>query len=306
MKAYDVVAFGSCYVDTNAANYPFGESGIANETELVGGVYDIVPGGSAVNFCRLLATLGARPAFIGMAGNDTMGRLLEELLRQDGVEPLLVRRDDVQTNIGFNMTSADGGHIMCVAGTANAAMTPDDILSALHDTVPSAAALYLGGCFKLVAFKDAFPSVVSLARQNGAKIFVDHGRIPEATTPKMHEAVRNLVLSVDYYFASRIEFCKLWDADDVREGIKALRTKAGHLTVIVKDGADGAFVSDSSGTVHIPAGKVEDIVNLTGAGDSFNAGVVTAITAGRTTVEAVQYAHTVAAAKITGQAAPAL
>ena len=306
MKSLDVLALGSCYVDMNAADYPIGHTGIPNETELVGSEYEVVAGGSAVNFCRLLATLGLNPAFIGIAGTDIVGNTLEQLLRQDGVEPKLIRDGRLQTNIGFNMTSTDGAHIMCIAGTANAALSPEEVLPKLQEVAPEVRALYLGGCFKLKTFSQAFQAVIAVAHDNGVKLFVDHGRIPEDASPEMLARVQGLVLHADYYLASRKEFTRMWDVDEVADGISLLYGRAPQLTIVVKDGPNGAYYAVNGEARHVPAAAVDTITNLTGAGDSTNAGIVAAVLAGHPLSDAVAYGCAVAAAKISGRAVPAL
>lgn len=304
MKSLDVIAIGSCYVDMNVSDYPFSESGIANETEIVGGKYETVPGGSAVNFCRLLSSLGLHPGFIGVAGADSMGDVLEKLLTKDGVQAHIIRKSDVQTNISFNMTSPEGGHIMCVAGTANATISPDEILPVLQDTANNSKAIYIGGCFKLNSFQDSFSAVVRIAREHNTAIFIDHGRIPKDVAQEMITRIKELVLGADYYLASRNEFLQLWGVSGVDDGIQLLHKKNPKLTVVIKDGENGAYYSDLGIKRHIPAAKVKEISNLTGAGDSFNAGFMAALSANRALPDAVSFGCAVAAAKISGRDTP--
>lgn len=306
MKTFDVVAVGSCYVDMNASDYPIGQAGIANETELVGGEYETVSGGSAVNFCRLVGALGLQSAFIGVVGKDSMGDMLEGLLVTEGVRPKLVRKSEVQTNVSFNMTSPSGGHIMCVAGTANASLSPDDVLPVLRDTASNAGAIYLGGCFKLKSFVGSFLAITEIAQENNAALFVDHGRIPRDIAPQMIAGVQELVLGADYYLTSRGEFIQLWGVSEIEEGMRLLHGKAPKLTVVVKDGANGAYYSEQGEARHVATSKVDTVLNLTGAGDSFNAGFMAAISAAHPLPAAVAYGCTVAAAKISGQSIPQL
>lgn len=87
-----------------------------------------------------------------MSGTDVNGDTLESLLTQQGVRATLIRRSDLLTNIGFNITNPDGEHTMFVAGTANAALSPDAVMPHLEEILPEVKVLYLGGCFKLRAF----------------------------------------------------------------------------------------------------------------------------------------------------------
>lgn len=306
MKSVEIIAIGTCYIDTNASDYPFASSGIPAETELVGGPYETVAGGSAVNFCRLLGDLGLRTAFIGMAGEDINGDSLETALQSEGITPLLIRNDSVLTNISFNMTNAEGKHIMLVAGTANAALTGKMVLPKLHETLGNVQMVYLGGCFKLKNLAPSFGEIANITRELGRTLVVDHGRIPQNLGDDMQMAVRQLVLGSHYYLPSKEEFCTLWKIGSIEEGIKDLRSKAPGLTVVVKDGANGAWHFDAGQIHHTAVQPVEKVVNATGAGDSFNAGFIAAINRGVSLTEAVRYACSVGAAKVSGKPTPSL
>lgn len=302
-KRIDVIAVGTCYVDTNVDNFSFDRSGMVGE-ELIGGHYEVVAGGSAVNFCRLGQALGLRTAFIGMAGRDSNGTLLQHLLVEQGVQPHIIQRQDLLTNIGFNVTNSQGDHVMFIAGTANAALAPLDVLPKLKQLLPQSNMLYLGGCFKLKAFYEAFDEVIYLADQDSVALIIDHGRIPEGVSQQMLGTIKELVLHSTYYFPSREEFCAVWEVANIEEGLRKLQELAPNLVTVVKDGANGAFYLESGQVYHVKAQRVKKVVNATGAGDSFNAGVMTAVLKSASLFEAVTYACQIAAAKIEGKSLP--
>lgn len=301
MKSIDIIAIGSCYVDINATDFSFAKEGIPAQAELVGGGYELVPGGSAVNFCRLLQGLGRRTAFMGMAGDDQLAEILNKLLVDQKVQPFLVRRPDLLTNISFNLTGTNESHVMLVAGTANAALTPDVVLPELQRVVGDAELLYLGGCFKLKSFYPAFTKIAALARQHGLKLVVDHGRFPPGISEDMLKAVRNLVKQGDYYLPSSEEFLQVWDVATVEEGLQLLQQKAPQLTVVVKDGAKGAWFLEDGALKQVKPDAIGKPVRLTGAGDSFNAGLIAALQANLQLPDAIVSAHKVASAYISGR-----
>jgi sugar/nucleoside kinase (ribokinase family) len=118
--------------------------------------------------------------------------------------------------------------------------------------------------------------------------------------------VKSLVLKAAYYLPSRDEFAALWGVTGTAEGLSKLDELAPKLVVIVKSGANGAEYRQDGRTFHVPAEKVERVVNATGAGDSFNAGVISAMLKGRPVTEAAAYGCRVAAAKISGKRLPHL
>ncbi len=306
MKNLAIAAVGACYVDFNATKFPFSETGIAADSEVVGREYIPVAGGSAVNFCRLLGSVGLDTAFIGLAGRDTMGEMLVRLLEDSGVQPYISRQDDLQTNISFNMTNPEGSHIMCVAGTANAALALPEIREQIEQAAAKARILYLGGCFKLKGLQPDFEEVVAIARRSDAALAVDHGRIPENVSTEMLASVRQLVCTSDYYFPSRDEFCALWEVDSIDSGLILLAGRAPGVKVIVKDGANGAFYLEGGSVRHVPALQLKEVVDVTGAGDAFNAGCMRAILDGRQLDEAVTYGCRVAGARISRADIPGL
>lgn len=303
-KPLDAIAIGSCYVDTNPEDYPFGDTGIPAEVELVGGRYETVPGGSAVSFCLLLQALGLETAFIGMAGTDPNGDLLTSLLNQRGIEPMLIRQPNVLTNISFNMTNPQGKHIMLVAGTANASLSPETVIPKLKDVLPQVRTLYLGGCFKLKTFIHAFAEIANYARQNKVTLVVDHGRIPDRTSTETLKAIKELVTKADYYFPSRDEFFELWGVNNIEDGLRALTVQAPNLVTVVKSGGDGAYFLANDTIQHIEAMRVDKVINATGAGDSFNAGVIVALNHGHNLRDAIVYGCQIAAAKIASKPLP--
>ncbi len=285
---------------------PFPDSGFPAEIEIAGEDYEEVPGGSAVNFCRMLGNLGLSTAFIGMVGEDNIGEVVQKLMVADGIQPELIRRPDVRTMIGFNATNPNGAHIMGIAGTANAALSPEFVLPKLDELLDDARMLYLGGCFKLKSFVEAFDDIARLTNQHSVGLVVDHGRIPGDVDDEIIDAVKKLVAGSTYYFPSNDEFCNLWHVANIDDGLHLLHEQAPQLTTVVKDGKNGAFFLSNDSVQHAEAEKVDNVVNATGAGDSFNAGVMAALLRQFTLEEAVAYGCRVAAAKISAHPIPSL
>jgi ribokinase len=307
MRTTETLAIGSCYLDIDAEAMPFGADGVPSNIELVGGDYALAAGGSAVNFCKLLQHIGIETTFVGMVGEDAHGRVFEQLLLDAGVASALIKNNAVSTNVGVNLTSEDGEqHIMFVFGTANASLDARHVVPRLSEVIPSAKTLYLGGCFKMKGLLTAYGEIATIAKQSDTTLIVDHGRIPKHTTNDTKELVKALVLQADYYLPSHEEFCTLWEVDDIAAGLHKLQAQAAGLTVVVKDGSQGAYCIVNGNVQHIPARPVKHIVGLTGAGDSFNAGFIAAATRDIPLQKAVEFGHDVASAKISGQAIPVL
>lgn len=293
-----IVAFGSCYLDINVPNYPFSDTGILSDTELIGGSYELAAGGSAVIFCRTVQGLGVQTMFVGLRGHDLFGQTVEDLITQSGVTAHFGLVSSASTNISYNMTNNTGKHIMLLAGTANQHLSAATLMPILKDELKDVQMLYVGGAYKHAGLQQSFDEIVEAAKNADTKIVVDHGRVPAAVSPSMIESVKKLVNAADYYFPSHDEFLKTWHVGDIAEGLQLLKHQAPQLTVVVKNGDDGAYFIEDGQVAHIDAVRVEAVADLTGAGDTFNAGVIAGVIKGDTLRQAVQSGCMLAAKKI--------
>ncbi|MCB9362818.1 hypothetical protein H6504_05260 [Candidatus Woesearchaeota archaeon] len=291
---YDVVSLGGIYLDINCTDFPFGE-GLLPETETVGNKYQMLPGGSALNFSRSLLHLGAQPAFIGKKGNDYTGELLERMLELESISSLLITSHEVQTNIGFNMIN-EGKTLMTVLGSANQSLDADDVQSKLEEALPDAKYLYLGSAFKMKSLIPYYQDFVDLAIHHNVPVVLDHGRITNDIHRKDRVAMRALIKDVDIYMPSNDEFLDLFDAVSLDRAAESASTLSD-VRIVVKRGSDGATGYDGR-KHHIPAYNVEPKY-LVGAGDSFNAGFIRGQLQGLGFADSIEYGCASAALKIT-------
>jgi len=297
-----LIAVGGAYVDINVPQFPVPEEGLQLETEVVGHQYRVEPGGSAVNFARLCASMGIPTTFVGKVGQDAMGELLVDLLKKAHVTPELVHAADVSTSVSFNMVNDDGKSIMAVAGTANQVLTADEVYERVSNMLSEAEYLCIGGCFKLKQLMPAFERLAHDAQAAGVRIVLDHGRLNSGVTAEEKEVVKRLALAADVYMPSTDEFMQLWQVDSVAAGLAMMAEKGCGVTV-VKNGSDGVVSFVNGDVVKVPAFAVTPL-HTVGAGDSFNAGFVAAQLQGKDLVDSMTYGCATAALKISREELP--
>ncbi|HVQ44676.1 MAG TPA: carbohydrate kinase family protein [Candidatus Saccharimonadia bacterium] len=303
MKKYELLAVGGVYIDINSTGAPFDERGLAVETELVAGDYEFTLGGSALNFSRLCVALGLSAVMVGKTGQDRPGEMLARMIEQAGIRPALVVDAAVHTNIGMNFVNDQAHTLMAAMGTANQALTADEVLERAEPLLPEVEYLYLGSCLKLKRLLPAYEELAERARATDTRIVVDHGRLNAGSTEGDLAMVRELVRRADYYFPSRDEFLALWGFGAIEAGLED--HDWGDTRVAVKDGARGAWGLVGGNVVRVPAHDVRP-VNMVGAGDSFNAGVIAAVRAGKDLETAMRYGSATAALKISRPGLPTL
>jgi fructokinase len=233
-------------------------------------------GGSAANTCVAAASLGARAAFIGKVADDALGRVFQADLRQAGVA------FDTPFGQGTQPTaqcliavSPDAQRSMNTYLGACVELGIDDID---EHRVAMARITYLEGyLFDPPAAQAAFRHAAKVAHDAGRKVALT---LSDPFCVERHRAAfRDLVRrDVDILFANQAEVMALYrtDFDSALDAVRqevavAALTRSEHGSVIAT--ADAVHVIDAAPTA---------VVDTTGAGDAYAAGVLAGIARGRT------------------------
>jgi sugar/nucleoside kinase (ribokinase family) len=303
-SSLDVISFGTVYIDVDFLNFPFVE-GIFAHRETVGDRYSLEVGGSAFNFTKICANLDLKVLFVGKIGKDPIGSVLKQIASAGKVTTKFIEvgAASTQTNLAAHYVHEDGTSIMTSAGSANQSLSPQDLESAIENHLPNAKYLYLGGGLKLHALLPGYPKLVAQAKKAGVKVVLDHGRVTNLVTEDHKRIIKSIIGDVDIYLPSRDEFLDLWSFSDLEAGLKSLENKVGG-TIIIKDSINGCYSIKSGEVVRVSPPSVIP-VNTIGAGDSFNAGYITADLLGiKSLEEKMQFASTTAGIKISQNKLP--
>jgi sugar/nucleoside kinase (ribokinase family) len=157
---------------------------------------------------------------------------------------------------------------------ANAALTAGDLdVAALE----GAKVVYVGGYLVLPSLRqEALAERFRLARASGATILLDV--VVPAGVELSLDDLRALLPLTDYFLPNQDEARALTgERDPGRQAARFL--EEGARTVVIKKGACGAFVQSAGGSFEMSAPAV-DVVEPSGAGDAFAAGLVLGILEG--------------------------
>ena len=248
---------------------------------LVGDSFDMGPGGKGSNQAIAAARLGAEVTMLACVGDDIFGERARRLYPREGIGINHIHRiAGAYTGIAFVNILPDGENWITVDMGANLRMTPQhvrdcEMLIAESDIVmtqfeaPEAAvseALKLGKAAGAITICNPAP-----ARRTDPALF----SLVDILTPNAGEARLLLGLAPD-------------DPRPTAELARGL-LDYGVGTVVATLGAEGALVVDEASTTHIPALRI-DAVDVTGAGDSFNAALAVFLGAGMSVVDAAREA----------------
>ena len=228
-----------------------------------------ISGGSAGNTAAGIASLGGKPAYLGKVARDELGDSYAHDMKGTGVyfntDPLVGGAPTARSMI---LITPDGERTMNTYLGACVELSPKDV----DPTVVAASAVtYMEGyLWDPPAAKRAFLEAARIAHENGRKVglTLSDAFCVDRYRDEFQGLLRDGV--VDLMFANEHELKSLYQTADLDTAIAAARETC-KLTALTL-GSNGAMAITREQTVHAPALKVSEVVDLTGAGDLFASG----------------------------------
>ncbi len=286
MNKADVVVLGIFVADLafKAERMP-----VIGET-LLGKGFAIGPGGKGSNQAIAAARAGAKTLMITRVGDDTFGAMAKEAWQNDGVDTTQVTIDpDAPTGAAFIFVAPSGDNAIIVESGAAAKIAPADAQAAGPQI--AAAKVYVTQFEQPV---EAAMEGLRIARRHGVTTVLN----PAPALP-VDDAIYTLC---DYVVPNETEAASLTGIDtSTHDGVMRAAQSfldRGAKNALITLGARGALLFGEAGTYRAAAFPVDNVVDTTGAGDAFNGGFAAALAAGRTPLEAVDFAMATAALAI--------
>ena len=244
-------------------------------------------GGTVTNNLR---SLGVQVRSVGLTGDDGEGYDLLKTLEQTGVNTeLMVRSERVMTSTYTKrMRKTESGDYkeMKRIDIRNFKETPKELEDKLLTNLEKALTNTFG-----VIITDQYPEPnnSTVTERIRHELAVVAERYPEkffyADSRGFTGSFKNVIIK-----------CNEFELPGSAEGMdkmssiqsrgKELLEKNGKA-VVVTMGEKGAYVFDTNGIEHIPAFRVDGPLDITGAGDATNAGIMLGLTLGLTLTESV-------------------
>ena len=249
---------------------------------VIGGRFSQHHGGKGGNQAVAAARLGASVHFVGAVGDDPFGTQARAALEAEGVDLAGLRTlPGVATGVALILVDGRGENSIAVASGANAAVTPDDVRSAL-------ASLALGpGDVVLVGHEVPTTAVLAAlvaARAAGATTILNPAPASGLS--------REVLAAADIVTPNQGESTVLQAATDGLGGPggpERLRSAGLGGAYLVSLGSAGADLVTAGGTIRVSALAV-DAVDTVGAGDTLNGALAQGLAAGLGLEEAARRA----------------
>jgi sugar/nucleoside kinase (ribokinase family) len=265
LQAEGIAKGGMTLIDTARANSLYARMSPGIE----------MSGGSAANTMAGIASLGGKCAYIGKVADDELGAVFAHDIRAIGVQydtaPLLGGEPTARCLV---LITPDAQRSMNTFLGASSLLGGDDIDA---DLIASARITYLEGyLFDRPEAKAAFFAAAEIAHAAGRKVALT---LSDTFCVNRHHAeFTELVRHVDILFANEGEAAALTGEADFDASVAALAERCA--IVCVTHGAEGSVIAADGKTYKIAAEPIDALVDTTGAGDLYAAGVLYGITAG--------------------------
>ncbi|MFN3614062.1 MAG: ribokinase [Rubrimonas sp.] len=264
---------------------------------VLGRGFALGPGGKGSNQAVAAARAGGRVRFISRLGRDAFAAMAHELWTQAGVTPDVTEDPGSYTGAAMIfIDAATGDNAIIVSPGAAGLIGPQDV-TARADAIRGARIFMT----QLEQPMDAAMTGLRLAREGGATTILNPA--PAAPLPDGALALCDLITPNESE-AALLTGLPVDGPADAERAARALRA-AGAGAVVVTLGEKGALYVDASGAAHVPPFHAGQVVETTGAGDAFNAGMAVALAEGRPPLEAARFGCATAAISVTRAGAAA-
>lgn len=261
MTTPSVVAVGNSLVDHtyHLTNLPGADEGAFVRD------YEQRLGGVATNVASIVTRLDHVTGLVSCVGNDDDGEAVLEFLEDSPIDHVTVHRaEDARTSYCLVLTDPDGRRSIIGGGESalRLSLTDQDVA-----TVADADAVFTS------AYAPA-DAVSRLAELDTDLVYDLAGEFTDLTARGLtRERLDDLAPDIDCFVGNLVSVRSYLETDaDPRECCAELAAR-GVGSGAVTAGADGVHLFDGDSVAYVPAFDVE-VVDTTGAGDAFTAGLI--------------------------------
>ncbi|PEL99031.1 ribokinase [Bacillus cereus] len=245
----------------------------AGET-VIGEAFHTIPGGKGANQAVAAARLGANVAMVGAVGNDDYGTVVRKNLENERIFiDYVVPVTDRTTGIAHIVLAEEDNSIVVVQG-ANA-LVNKSVVDRSKDLLVKADMVVL----QLEIPLETVKYVLAICEEHN---------IPVMLNPAPAQVLSEEILGKATYITPNEHECRIV-LNDFTSPIEDLLAKYPNK-LLMTEGSNGVRFYNGKEIVHVPSIAV-DVVDTTGAGDTFNGALAVALSEGETLQKAIRFAN---------------
>lgn len=251
----------------------------AGETVL-GDSFKTVPGGKGANQAVAAARLGAEVKMVGRVGDDHFAQQILNNFNNNGVSIDYVEPVTHMETGTAHIVLAEGDNSIVVVKAANNEVTPQYIDQSRN--------AFNGADLVMIQLEIPEETVVHVSRVC-RELDIPLLLNPAPARPLEAEVIENAAYITPNEHEAKLLFSNM----SISEALRRYPNK-----LFITEGSQGVRYFDGEQEVLVPSYKV-DVVDTTGAGDTFNAAFAVALAEGRPIYESVRFANRAASLSVT-------
>jgi sugar/nucleoside kinase (ribokinase family) len=261
MPRFDVTIAGELNLDLILYGLP---EQLLPERELLADRMMLTLGSSSAIVAHNLSALGSRVGFQSRIGDDPLGRIAMERLRESGVDVAKVRVIPGETTTGLTaiLHHEHWRNILTYMGTISELAWDDLDLDYLSDS----RHFHFSSYFLQKALRPRAEELFRHLKSRGLTISLDTNDDPD---DRWEADLQNILQHVDVFLPNEREASKAAGTDNLEEAIRKLSQLVPLL--VVKLGRKGALAQKGAERITATSKEVTPVDSV-GAGDSFDAG----------------------------------
>jgi len=255
MRQVDIVGLGEIVLDwvTEIPHFPKPDEKIDALSE------NYFPGGVTANYLVAIARLGGKSGFIGAVGDDSYGDYLIEDFVKEHVDTTYIKKIlDKKTPVNFIFVAKGEKTIIQSHHMQTTKIESSDLNEAyiansnlLHTTI---------------IHQKVTEKAIEIAKKNNVKISID---LESQIALRGWNNLKNVLLKADILLPNK-EGAKSITNSNKPEKAAEILVKKGIPIVIITLGSNGVLITTNEFQKMIPTYDINDILDTTGAGDTFN------------------------------------
>lgn len=261
-KDLDVVVVGELNVDLILTGLPslpeMGKGKLAKDV-------NFTLGSASAIFASNIARLGLNVGFLGKIGDDYFGDFILDCLNSRNVDTSHVIRDkNAKTGICVSLSFPENYAMASFPGVRETFQVSD----VDFHYISRARHMHLSSYYLQTGMQAGCPELFGRAKEMGLTTSFDPDSDPSGN---WDNSIFETLKHVDVFLPNETEAIQISKTDDVESALEKLSQVVN--TAVVKMGKSGVLSKNSQKTIHSNVFKVE-VVDTTGAGDSFNSGFI--------------------------------
>ncbi len=247
-------------------------------------------GGKGFNQGIAAHKAGGNVVMITKLGTDPMGKVATDTMDDVGLsKEHLFYNPKVATGVALILVDEGIGQNEIVIVPGACATVTDEDIAKVADEIKTSEYLLV----QLEVNQDANEKVVRLAKEAGVRVIINTAPYQPMSDDFLRGAYLVTPNEVEAEELTGIAVNDLESADRAAEVFFG----KGVENVLITLGSRGVYLNTDGRSQIIPAYRV-DAVDTTGAGDAFNGGLLTALSEGKTLLEAARFAQALAALSV--------